>query len=351
MSDDYFKRLVAETPTRVWVNNPTMDDIALALAHGAVGCTTNPAYGGGLLKRAAGFVGPIIDGVVDALPDANNAQIANEVQRRLVAEVVERFAPLYDSSRGTAGFVSIQGAPEDDSDGEHIWAEAQAAREIGPNAVPKIPATEPGFVAFERVVMAGWPVIVTEVFSLDQVKAGCELYLAVTARTGIRPPFFMSPITGILGDHLRKVAARDGLSVSPLETELAGVYLARRCAALVADRHYPVTLLFGGARTTVDLTGLVGAAHHATINWSTFAETIALNPPIERTIDQPPDAAIAKRLLSTFPDVWKGWELGRLAQADFESFGPVLHFRDNFIAGWRALATEIAARRGSLVTH
>jgi hypothetical protein len=39
---------------------------------------------------------------------------------------------------------------------------------------------------------------VTEVFSLDQVKAACEIYLRVTARTGVRSPFFMSPITGIL---------------------------------------------------------------------------------------------------------------------------------------------------------
>jgi hypothetical protein len=29
---DYFTRLVAETPSRVWVNNPTLEEISLAQA-------------------------------------------------------------------------------------------------------------------------------------------------------------------------------------------------------------------------------------------------------------------------------------------------------------------------------
>ena len=47
---NYFSRLVAETPSRVWVNNPTIEEVELALAQGATGCTTNPAFAGGLLK-------------------------------------------------------------------------------------------------------------------------------------------------------------------------------------------------------------------------------------------------------------------------------------------------------------
>lgn len=82
----------------------------------------------------------------------------------------------------------------------------------------------------------------------------------------MRPPFFLSPITGILGDHLKKIAARDGLRVPVEGMELAGVALARRCAATVAERNWPVTLLFGGARRTDDLTGLVGDRHCATVN-------------------------------------------------------------------------------------
>jgi transaldolase len=344
---DFFSRLTSETPSRAWVNNPTIEEIELALAHGAVGSTTNPAYGGGLLRRAPDAIVPIIDSVIAEHPDANDESIANLVQQQLAGKVVDRFRPLFDTSGGTAGFVSIQGSPETDSDGDIIWAEAQMNHAIGPNAAPKLPATLPGFVALERAVSLGWPIIVTEVFSLDQVEAACLLYLHVTERTGLRSPFFMSPITGILGDHLKKIAKGQGLDVPARAMELAGIGLARRCAALVAEREYPVTLLFGGARIPEDLTGLVGDRHHATINWSTFAEILALDPPIERTIDAPLNPDVERTLLETFPDVWKGWELGRLTPDEFESFGPVQHFRGNFLADWHAVLAMIAGRKAA----
>jgi transaldolase len=340
---DYFSRLVAETPTRVWVNNPTEEEIGFALANGAVGSTTNPAYGGGLLRRSPGEVVPVVDACLPASDD--DRVVADLVQHRLVNRITDRLRPLFDASAGTAGFVSIQGSPETDMDGERIWEEAQSGHSIAPNATPKIPATLPGFVAMERVLEAGWPIIVTEVFSLDQVAATCELYLRVTARTGVRNPFFMSPITGILGDHLKKLAKAQGLDVPVRAMDLAGVGLGRRCAALVAEREYPVTLLFGGARIPEDLTGLVGAAHHATINWSTFAEILEMDPPIERTIDAPFDPDAERILLDTFPDVWKAWELGRLAPEEFEGFGPVQHFRDAFMKGWLGVLAMIAERR------
>ena len=152
--------------------------------------------------------------------------------------------------------------------------------------------------------------IITEVFSLDQLEVVCERYVAITAKTGVRPPFYVASITGILGDHLKNVAYQRGLDIPAAELELCGIYLSRRCAKLVADRQYPTTLLFGGAAHPGDLTGLVGSHHHATLNWSTFAEIIALDPPLEHRIHHAPDAAVVGRLLSIFPDVWSGWELG-----------------------------------------
>ena len=249
-----------------------------------------------MLKRAPEEVKPVVAEVLYELGDTSSADFdpVNVVQRKLAARVVDAFRPLFDSTEGKAGFVSIQGPPDTDTDGEKIWDEAEANHAVGPNATPKIPATLPGFVAFERVVESGWPVIVTEVFSLDQLAAACDQYLEVTAKTGVKSPFFLSPITGIFGDHLKKLAERDEIAIPEHELDLVGVYFGRRCAALVAERDYPVRLLFGGARTMEDLTGLVGDPHDATINWSTFADILALDPPIERTIDRAPDEAIVE---------------------------------------------------------
>ena len=93
MTASYFARLTAETPTRVWVNNPTIEEMDLALAQGAVGCTTNPGYSGNLLKRAPNQVSSIIADCVRLSED--DSDVADRVQQRLVARIVERFRPLY----------------------------------------------------------------------------------------------------------------------------------------------------------------------------------------------------------------------------------------------------------------
>lgn len=44
MARSYFQRVQTETPTRFWVNNPTVKEAQLAIDAGAVSCTTNPTY-------------------------------------------------------------------------------------------------------------------------------------------------------------------------------------------------------------------------------------------------------------------------------------------------------------------
>jgi transaldolase len=349
LTETFFGALVADTPTRVWVNNPTLAEIDLALEQGAVGCTTNPAYGGGLLKRAPDEIRPLIAEATRA--DESDAVVADRVQRRLVARVVERFRRLFDSSGGHHGFVSIQGAPDADDDPDAILAEAHAGRTLGPNATPKLPATGPGLAAFETLVEDGSPTIVTEVFSLAQLVETCERYLAVTERSGARPPFFISPITGILGDHLKAVATTDGLVVDPGDLLLAGVAFARECQRIVEARGYPVTLLCGGARTPFDLLGLVGAPLHATINWSTFAEILDRNPKLGAGFDEPIAPKAIERLAATFADVRRAFAIDGLALDEFEGFGPVQYFRGNFMAGWQAVRQAIAAEREAIAAE
>jgi hypothetical protein len=40
----YLLRVVAQSPTEFWINNPTREHAGLAIANGASGCTNNPSY-------------------------------------------------------------------------------------------------------------------------------------------------------------------------------------------------------------------------------------------------------------------------------------------------------------------
>lgn len=347
MIDHYLARARTAGHFRFWVNNPTMDEARLAIEHGVMGCTTNPAYGGGLLKRAPAEVDPIVRACLAVSQE--DAVVADVVQQRLVARIAEEFLPLYQRSGGREGFVSLQGAPDRDTDADVILEEARTARSIAPNVTPKIPATGPGFEAMEAIVGEGSGVIVTEVFSVAQLIETCERWLRVAGRAGQRPPFFISPITGIFGDHLKKIAAREGREVPNASMELMGVILSRRCHQVVRDRGYPPTLLFGGARTPLDFTGLVGDGQAATINWGTAAELLAADPPVEETICEPVDPDVLRTLVHAFPDVRRALDPDGLAVEEFEGFGPVQHFRDAFIAGWDGVLGMIRERRAEAV--
>lgn len=345
MRPAYFERVREATGTRFWVNNPTMGEVENALRHGAMGCTTNPAFAAGLLGRAPGEIEPIIDACVASEPD--DLQVANHVQELLVARIAGAFLPLYDRSAGREGFASIQGAPGSDADADEIVREARHARSLGPNVTPKLPATHAGLDALDILVADDSPVIVTEVFSVAQVIAVCERWLAAAGRSGRRPPFFMSPITGIFSDYLRGMSDRHRRSVPDDAIGLAGVLVARACHRVVRERGYPVGLLFGGSRSTRDFTGLVGDGMAATINWTTAATLLDLDPEILVTIHDAVDPATEASLRLAFTDVARALEPGAIAPADFATFGPVSYFRDAFVGGWETLVGAIRSRRAA----
>ena len=342
MTTDYFRQLRTETPTRVWVNNPTDHEVELALAQGADGCTTNPAYVASLLRRAPDPVRQTITQV--AHDDASDETIAGRVQLALVDRIAARFRGVHLASDGRAGFVSIQGSPFLDENPAAILDEAVQARRLGPNVAPKIPATAAGLAAFEALVRDGAPTIVTEVFSVAQLIETCERYLAADS-LGRRPAFFVSPITGIFGDHLKAVATREGVTDSGAATEFAGLALARACYRVAHDRAYPVRLLCGGARTQMDLTALVGGSLSVTVNWSTFAELLESGEAPVPRIDVPLDAALIDGLTSSFPDVELALRPDGLELDAFAEFGPVRHFRSVFETGWAALLDAVREHR------
>lgn len=342
----YLARVKAETSSRFWINNPTLDETTKAIDAGAVGCTTNPAYMAGLVRRAPDEILPIIRARIDG--GICDREAADRVQLDLVARLAGKFEAIHERSDGRLGFVSIQGVPETDHDPAAILREALDARDARPNVIPKIPATAAGLAAMDELVGLGHPCIVTEVFSLAQLIAVCERHARATRGSVQRPLLFISPITGIFGDHLRAVAAERGAAIDPAVIARAGVVFARACQRVVADRGYPAILLAGGARTTADLTDLVGGGMHATINYSTVEELEALDLPVVETIGEQDPPAILDQLVATFDAVRIALDPRALAEADFATFAPVLYFRGVFAAGWSSILAAIAAERSAM---
>jgi len=89
------------------------------------------------------------------------------------------FAPVYTSSGGTDGFVSVEVDPNLALDevgtlaaGQHLWDAVQR-----PNLMVKIPATKPCIPAIRAMIAAGRNVNVTLIFSLERYQNVMDAYI------------------------------------------------------------------------------------------------------------------------------------------------------------------------------
>jgi transaldolase len=98
---------------------------------------------------------------------------------RDIRGALEVFAPLYESSGGSDGFVSVEVAPDLAHDTERTIASAKRLHETinKPNLLVKIPATAEGVPAIRDVTASGKSVNVTLIFSLERYNDVMEAYL------------------------------------------------------------------------------------------------------------------------------------------------------------------------------
>ena len=239
MRKGYFQKVKEETPTRLWINNPTIEQAYQALEIGAVGCTTNPSYVSKLFSSPEDFniVRRTTDFLVRYIPD--NSVVASVVQRFVVSRISDIFMPIYKASKGKEGFVTIQGNPNIEEDYRCIVDEAIENRMIAENIIIKIPVTEAGIKAIFELVQNNIPIMATEIMGLSQAVSICEAYSKAVSSSGYSPPFFVTHITGILDDHFTRIVQEQHLDIPKDILRLAGISIAKAQYLLMKEKKYP----------------------------------------------------------------------------------------------------------------
>lgn len=334
------------SPTRMWVNNPTLHECDIAIAAGAINCTTNPTYSMKMIQKEDSSY---IDNILSKSNQGSTSveYVADKVQQGLVRNLMAKFDPLYEKSNGDQGFVSIQGNPYMDENTDKIVEDALTYRKLGQNFIGKIPATEAGLAAIARLIPENVPIIATEIMSIAQMVAVCELYAKVSKSCGKTPKFFVTHITGIFDDHMKNVVKEQKIDISSDILWQAGCIVARKQYRLMHDRKYPGILLGGGARDLHHFTEFVGGDMHITINWEGTADKlIATNPPVVYRIDNPSPLHVVDELLEKIPDFRKAYIENELRLPEFKDYGPVVLFRNSFLKGWDFLIDQVSKREG-----
>ena len=158
---------------RDWLRDGTM---ARLVAQGIRGVTSNPTI---LAKAIAGQdtydeqFGELIK--TKSVADAYWDLVIDDIEGALAL-----FRPVFDSSQGGDGFVSIEVAPAlaHDTDATVAMARDLHARIDQPNVMVKIPATPEGVPAIRAMISEGRSINVTLIFSISRYDEVIEAYLS-----------------------------------------------------------------------------------------------------------------------------------------------------------------------------
>ncbi len=346
MSNDYFHRVRALTPTKMWINNVTPAEARMAIDAGAMGCTQNPSYTWKMLthpeRKEAAL--KLLDETLKESPDDN--EVVAILQRKMIRQVAEVFMEVYERTDGRHGYVSIQGDPIHEEDPQVIIREARINRAMSPNMMIKIPATEAGLAAMEVLIEENTPLNATEIMGVSQMVDVCEMYQKITAKTRRYPVMYFSLITGIYDEWLSKWVAENKIEISRDILYQAGIIIAKKVYQIRHDRGYPLGFIGGGVRGLQHFTEMVGGDVCITMNWDGQAsELLKLDLPVVSRLFNPVQDCVLEQLLEKVPPFRQAYLEKGLAPHEYEHFGPVMYFRNMFITAWKNVLNLVAERR------
>lgn len=345
---DYFKRVQAKTATRFWINNVTREQAHLAIEAGARNCTQNPTYPWKMLnsREEGEEAKALLDQILREGPDNETALM--KFQLEMIAKIAEIFEPIYRESKGKDGWVTIQSSPLHETK-EFIVEWGKRYREKAPNLMVKIPATESGIAGIEELLCSGCAVLATEVMSIAQLIDVCEVYEKVYRFAEKPPVAALAHIAGIFDEELAVQAEEGRIHVDRDALWQAGVAVAKKGREIMEQRGYHMGFVSGGARGLHHFTEMVGADAAVTINWEGTADKLLSEDGI--VIDRFHGAAsldVIDELLEQVPDFRRAYERKGLKPKEYESFAPVVRFRNSFESAWKKTLEYMEKRRTEL---
>jgi transaldolase len=338
------------TPTCLWNDSASIQELTYSIEHGAVGATCNPVIVGEVLKREMHLWKDRIQTLIEEMPTATEDQIAWKVIEEVSVKGAGLLKPIFDEHRGINGRLSIQTDPRFYRDSKAILAQVMRFHALAPNMIVKIPATKAGIPAMEEATYQGVSINATVCFTLPQCLAVAE-----SVERGLRRRekegkdiSTMGPVctimVGRLDDWLKVLAERDSIATDPGYLEWAGVAVFKKTYGIFRDRGYRLRLL--------------SAAFRNHMHWSEFiGGNVVISPPhkwqvrfnasdieVIPRMDNPVNPKIVDELLLKFPDFQRAYQEEGLSLGEFDTFGATRRTLRQFIAACNDLSAMMRDR-------
>jgi transaldolase len=330
-------QMAQTTPTCLWNDSASVQELTYSMAHGAVGATCNPVIVVGVLKKEINAWKGRIEALINELPTATEDEIAWQLVREMSTKAAAMLKPIFDEQGGRNGRLSIQTDPRLFRDSEAIVRQAIEFNQLAPNMIVKIPVTRAGIPAIEEATYRGISINATVCFSLPQCVAVAEAVergLQRREREG-KEIATMGPVctimVGRLDDWLKVLAEKHNVAIDPGYLEWAGVAVFKKTYQLFRERGYRLRLLSAAFRNHMHWSEFIGGdvvispPHAWQVRFN--ASDIEVRPRIGEAVQE----KVVEELLKKFPDFRRAHTEGGLAAGEFDSFGPTRRTLRQFI--------------------
>jgi transaldolase len=331
-------KMTQTTPTTLWNDSASLEELSYSIDHGAVGATCNPVIVVGVLKKEMARWTPRIRQLIDEMPHATEDQLGWQVVREISVESAALLKPLFDAQQGRNGRLSIQTDPRLYRDAHAIVEQAVEFNQLAPNMIVKIPVTKEGIPAIEEATYRGISINATVCFTLPQCVAVAEAVergLKRREREG-KEIKTMGPVctimVGRLDDWLKVLLEKDNISVDPGYLEWAGVAVFKKTYNLFRQRGYRIRLLSAAFRNHMHWSELIGGDVVISPPCSWQKRFNASQVEVTSRIDQEVPAQVVDSLTRHFPDFRRANTEDGLSISEFDSFGPTRRTLRQFIA-------------------
>jgi len=340
-------QMTQTTPTCLWNDSASVQELNYSIEHGAVGATCNPVIVLNVLNKEMDLWQDRIHQLIQEMPAATEDQIGWRLVEEISIKGAGLLKPIFDREKGKNGRLSIQTDPRFYRNTEAIVQQAVHFSELAPNMIVKIPVTKAGIPAFEEATYRGVSINATVCFSTSQCLAVAEAVergLKRREKEG-KDISAMGPVctimVGRVDDWLKVVTNKENIITDPGYLEWAGVAVFKRTYKIFQERGYRLRLL--------------SAAFRNHMHWSEFiGGDVVISPPykwqlrynssdveVKERIHDPVDPKIVAELSKKFGEFRRAYEPDGMKIEEFDGFGPTVRTIRQFSASCHNLSSLI----------
>ncbi len=340
-------RTVAETATDIWNDSCAVDELAYAIANGAVGATANPTIVSDVWRADPPRWRTATRDLADRHSAWTEVDLGWAIVEAMSLEAAPLLLPAFERFGGRQGRLSMQTNPTFWRTPEPMLAQGVHFDSLAPNIIVKFPATSVGIGVMEEATYRGVNVNCTVSFSVAQAVAAAE-----AVERGLRrreadglPVDRMGPVItimmGRIEDWLRVQTERDGIVADPVALPWSGVAVFKRAYGIFRERGLRARLLGAAIRHHLHWSELIGGDVVITLPSVWQKRFNGSDVEVRPRMDEPVDPAIVDELARHFPDFVRAYEPDGLSVAEFDAFPPTVRTLRAFIASYHELLHQV----------